>query len=575
MKQNDYQQYAWLVVFVPALFYYLFVFTLRVDSRWEFLSSLELSQPFFIVATKGWIRHHTLLQQVETIVYIQKNIGAITKNVTENSQQRFSIPSSSVTNTSIYNLYYPMESVIRATDSISYDFHSLLWRHDPDLGRGYLLISDALNSGRVWRWEVGGGPITIGRSLFIEKSGCRSGIWNPCPTTTNDESDWFMKRSLFPIKRNNSTQYPRENETTTCSKTTTCPSTPVRLGSSGLALQPSKQHKNSWVGSLIVAELGERRIVRIEENGGTRTPIVIQVPTLCSNSNSTMDRLNVPGILTITPAGHLLFTDSSTCNNVIPTIGGVYRIMDISKIPPLPTHLNRESHTWKTTFNQSYSNLNTGSPIELIFHNKMSRISALAISKDVLFVGGNLQTVSEDFKYVIYKVPLHESIDDLKNKYDDDDDDDEKTDLKKEISHETLECNHTTEMTCDTNFTYYDEPKSKIQGLYDDEALLFVDMSEYFQGVSITDAMSVGPSVTVDSLGNVYATYPGGILIFDYDAKLITSIMIDDHLQDRIPTSIALGLDDGYLYVSTKTSLLRIRIKTKPFLQPFRGKQKQ
>jgi len=46
-----------------------------------------------------------------------------------------------------------------------------LWRHDPALGRGYLLFSQ-LDRHRLWRWEEGGGAFTIGRSLFLEHAGC-------------------------------------------------------------------------------------------------------------------------------------------------------------------------------------------------------------------------------------------------------------------------------------------------------------------------------------------------------------------------------------------------------------------
>ncbi len=38
-------------------------------------------------------------------------------------------------------------------------------------------LSDIWQFNRIWRWEVGGGPITIGRSLHIERNGCRSGLW--------------------------------------------------------------------------------------------------------------------------------------------------------------------------------------------------------------------------------------------------------------------------------------------------------------------------------------------------------------------------------------------------------------
>ena len=86
--------------------------------------------------------------------------------------------------------------------------------------------------------------------------------------------------------------------------------------------------------------------------------------------------------------------------------------------------------------------------------------------------------------------------------------------------------------------------------------------------------MNCGPAITVDSSGNVFATFPGGILLLNCDGQLITAINFDDQMSDRIPTSITLGLDDGYLYISTKTSLLRLRTKAKPLMHPTDVKRK-
>ena len=50
-----------------------------------------------------------------------------------------------------------------------------LWRHDPALGRGYLLFSQ-VDRNRLWRWEEGGGAFTIGRSLFLDLAGCHPSV---------------------------------------------------------------------------------------------------------------------------------------------------------------------------------------------------------------------------------------------------------------------------------------------------------------------------------------------------------------------------------------------------------------
>ena len=33
------------------------------------------------------------------------------------------------------------------------------WKHDEELGRGYLLLSTSHQHGLIWQWETGGGPI--------------------------------------------------------------------------------------------------------------------------------------------------------------------------------------------------------------------------------------------------------------------------------------------------------------------------------------------------------------------------------------------------------------------------------
>jgi hypothetical protein len=219
----------------------------------------------------------------------------------------------------------------------------------------------------------------------------------------------------------------------------------------------------------------------------------------------------------------------------------------------------------------------------MIFHANMIHVSGLAIaheSKSIL-VGGNVLLSNGELKHVIYNVPLHEADEDTE-KEEEDEDDDEPVNSSSQIQNfDYTQCSpsihdadHSTDPlihVCDS----LDDLKPKLKGLYDDEATLFFDMTTFFRNTYINESMTDGPALAVDSLGYVYATYPGGLLILNCDAQLITTIPFDDDsIEDPIPTSIALGLDDGYLYVSTKTSLLRMKIKAKPFTYTLDAKRK-
>lgn len=50
-----------------------------------------------------------------------------------------------------------------------------LWIKDEQTSANYLLFSDAIKN-RIFRWEEGNGPFTIGKSVYLEKSGCKSNI---------------------------------------------------------------------------------------------------------------------------------------------------------------------------------------------------------------------------------------------------------------------------------------------------------------------------------------------------------------------------------------------------------------
>eukprot|EP00752_Nemacystus_decipiens_P007272 g6509.t1 len=119
------------------------------------------------------------------------------------------------------------------------------WVDDEEAGRQYLLFSD-IPKNRIWKWEEGGGLFTLGKSLFLDRSGCRGDH---------------------------------------CSA--------LRMpGSNGLMLAFGS-------GEVIMCEHGDRRVTRMENNG-TKTP-------LATHFNG--HRLNSPNDLAFSKRGDLYFTD--------------------------------------------------------------------------------------------------------------------------------------------------------------------------------------------------------------------------------------------------------------------------
>lgn len=63
---------------------------------------------------------------------------------------------------------------------------------------------------------------------------------------------------------------------------------------------------------------------------------------------------------------------------------------------------------------------------------------------------------------------------------------------------------------------------------------------------------------TVDAAGNILASGPGGVLIFAPDATLLGRIIMD-----RPVSNVAFGTN-GYLYLTAKDVVCRVRVKTRP-----------
>ena len=179
---------------------------------------------------------------------------------------------------------------------------SSIWCHDTELGRGFLLVA-AHN--RLWRWERGGGPIPIGRTLQMDHAGCRP------------EHEYCQNN----IGNN---QY---------------------VGGMAVDFMDSvgtKEPMAFLTGQLILTEWGEGRIVRLEDNGA-RTPLALLTSKNNPHSSSTPTTRTNPGTearhLLMTPFGDLLFEKDHT-------IQMIAQAMTIQPLESLAESRLAHNHTW-------------------------------------------------------------------------------------------------------------------------------------------------------------------------------------------------------------------------------------
>eukprot|EP00934_Nitzschia_sp_Nitz4_P003933 Nitzschia sp. Nitz4//scaffold75_size92586//90060//91319//NITZ4_004873-RA/size92586-processed-gene-0.51-mRNA-1//-1//CDS//3329557759//3923//frame0 len=208
-------------------------------------------------------------------------------------------------------------------------FQSTAWRHDTELGRGYLLISTSDAQGKVWRWETGGGPIPIGKTLQLLDSGCRSNHHADCTATLVDPT--------------------------------------LSFGSGGIAVEQSRSSDGSDMQPrIMLAEWGERRIHRLERETGARTPVLLEY-------QPSVPVYQPRQLLYLPHLGDLIVLDS------IPetTVDVLWQVYETHKIPPLESLAeSRLAHAWKTI---PLTNATAGNryPNKLLEHAHIGGVSLL------------------------------------------------------------------------------------------------------------------------------------------------------------------------------------------------------
>jgi len=632
---------TWLFLFIPALLYYIYSCNNSNDrynivpssysnyddettgetASTSILSKLQLSQPYRVVASS------------------LKLAGSDV--TTSEIEPLFRLASSTDNNDDVdrkWQLAYPLEAVIglqphqfhppSSGPNRNYFFTASVWVHDEELGRGYLLLSDSLHSGTVWRWEVGGGPITIGRSLYLKDSGCRSRIWANCPLSKPGGGIRTVTHATDGdgTEGNEQELQQRDKDDSTSDTTTN-----GLLGSAGITVQSPKDSNHFQSGSLIVVERGERRIVRMETDGA-RTPLVLQVPALFvtdldQEDSTATERLNDPGLLLYTPFGDLIFTDRRKMEDVTDSdnhaendcssgsgtgVAGLYRMNEVVNIPPLSFQSSRDAHAWTRVEENGSTDgaIHTDGPpleagtgagraIEILYNDGLESITGLALGTDMstIFISGRKSIMIDDGEvetgvsvaecrmskqYVIVKSSLDDD--------DDDDDDDDKVEVEDEEDDVILTTNqlHKDNEEADQHKEQQEKIKGRIPGLLDSKSTLFYDMTHFFTTDNI-DSDDVGPAVVADKSGNVYATFPGGVAIIGSNGELLATVPFttgttatihinDDNREKKssnkeskskdgmaviVPNSITFG-HDGYLYITSKDALMRMRVKSLP-----------
>jgi hypothetical protein len=346
-------------------------------------------------------------------------------------------------------------SLVLLQDSFQHIVASV-WKHDSELGRGYLLLSDAHGHGRLWRFERGGGPIPIGRTLAMDPSGCRTIV---CTQQQQSSS-----------------------------------------GSGGLAVDFSTRNEFRE-GRTVIAEWGEKRIVRLEDTTGARTPLVINVPNDgCKQQQQQQQqrrRVERPIQMVYTPFGDLLFLESSSseseCNMVM-------RLTQAVHIPPLHSAMeSRMAHKWNET--------HRGHPIDVLY--KETEIKSMTLDSTGLGLYLTVRQAEDDSVLLVHLSLLE-----------DDDDDDEQEDNK-----------------------------------HFDPMGVIVKVEFNLTRANIADPPQ---AMAVDEKGHVFLSVPTGVLVIKNDKVLGTLSVSPTPI-----TSLTLG-EDHYLYITTSTQLLRIRVRHGP-----------
>ena len=576
LNNSKLDEYAWFIIFLSALTY--FIITRGGDSNRQGGLLSSFSKPYDVICNFVSVAADSIDSKasenenerlLRSIFYIANNDNDNTqKQQKDDDDQNISLLTLQPNRRLEVILSSPLDVIdeinFRSEECISNEegnkpneqslpylshLSSTAWVHDEELGRGYLLIADVGRSGRLWRYEVGGGPITIGRSLHMERSGCRSGLWVDDYDGADGKKDDATISSSCPENLFGKSTYCKSSSSSS-SQSITMP----LLGSASLAVELTRNADRASAGqNIIVAEWGERRIIRVEGESGARTPLVTVVPIHQSRNGKTEHeqprrRVLRPNHLMYTPFGDLLFSDNydvsgsssmeeddSSNNSTTATsnhkVGVVYRKKEAVHIPAIPVEQSRAAHEWTSTTNDG----DDFDSIDILFQTTgVIEGMALGLDYSTLFVVVTTETSTTDdsgWIKTVYKLSLGADDDIIEDGIDSTDGGDSGTTILYQMNSST-DCK--------------------------------VPVKPY------KSTTTSGSKLSVDEKGTLYliACSTSISLLSQEDGHVIGTLELDDHLQKRKPpstttesfTSVNFG-EDGYLYITSPNELMRLNAR--------------
>ena len=80
---------------------------------------------------------------------------------------------------------------------------------------------------------------------------------------------------------------------------------------------------------------------------------------------------------------------------------------------------------------------------------------------------------------------------------------------------------------------------------------------QVFFDVNEQDGVGAADGMKIDVDGNIFATGPGGVWVFDPEGNHLGTIK-----PDEVPANVAWGDDGSTLYMTARTGLYRVRLST-------------
>lgn len=387
----------------------------------------------------------------------------------------------------------------------------------------------------------------------MEKSGCRSGIW----VDASDEDGVISGRcpeNLFGNVRSFTRNPDRQLSSSagSDSQLKSLSTLPPLLGTASVAVELHRDAERSSSGkNIVVAEWGEKRIVRVEGETGARTPLVTMLP-VSTDEKDGMRRTRRPNHLTYTPFGDLLFSDSYQINydsNGVKdasrrkTVGAVYRLREAVHVTPIPVEKSREAHGWTNTTHSNSDNdgrFADGS-VDILFQTN-GWIDGVALGgSDYSTLYVSVVTFSDDdndfgWTKAVYRLFL----------VTDDDDDDAQDHAS------TVEAN-----TSSSHEVFY--------------SVTSKECSDFSHG-SKSSHFLIGSKLAIDERGTIYMiSCPSSVvLLSSINGRVVGKLTLDQFNSDQAHsksstrefTSVSFG-EDGYFYVTTAHELMRIKCRIK------------